>query len=419
MGGHVAIVGAGQAGAALALRLRSRGYDGAITLFGDEPDPPYQRPPLSKAYLSGAWSAERLYLRPAGHWRDQSVRLCLAEAVTVIDPIGRLLQVGTEQVVWTKLAIVTGAAPRPKPAVLAGLRGIHEVRRIADVDALRQSFVAGRRLLVVGGGFIGLEAAAVASKAGLHVTVVEQAGRILERAVCVQTAEYLRALHEQHGVRIVAGSRIVRALGDGELCGVELDSGAVIRCDLALLGIGVQPRTSLAERAGIVCADGIVVDAYGRTSATDIWAAGDCANFPLHGQATRLENVQNAIEQAETVADDMVCDARPYAPVPWFWSDQYDVKLQIAGLNRGYDRVLMRADGRGHSHWYFREDRLLAVDSLNDARTFMAAKRLFERGHLPLRSQVSCPGFDPVSFMRASEKGIDTDVVNKQSVRTD
>lgn len=407
-GGHVAIVGAGQAGAALSLRLRSRGYDGEITLFGDEPEPPYQRPPLSKAYLSGAWSAERLHLRPAGHWHDQGVRLRLAETVTLIDPVKHLLQVGNEQVVWTKLAIVTGAAPRPKPAVFAGLRGIHELRRISDVDALRNTFTAGRRLLVVGGGFIGLEVAAVASKAGLHVVVVEQAARVLERAVCVQTGECLHALHEQHGVRIVAGSRIVRALGDRELCGVELDSGEVIDCELALLGIGVQPHTSMAERAGIACDNGIVVDAYGRTSATDVWAAGDCANFTLHGQATRLENVQNAIEQAETVADDMVGDARPYAPVPWFWSDQYDVKLQIAGLHRGYDRVLVRVDGRGRSHWYFRQEILLAVDSLNDARTFMAAKRLLERGHLPTPLQVSSSGFDPVSFMRAREKSFDT-----------
>jgi len=299
------------------------------------------------------------------------------------------------------------------------LGGIHELRRIADVDALRDTFIAGRRLLVVGGGFIGLEVAAVASKAGLHVVVVEQAERVLERAVCAQTGDYLHALHEQHGVRIVIGCRIVRALGDRQLCGVELDSGEVIHCELALFGIGVQPDTSVAERAGIACDNGIVVDVYGRTSAVDVWAAGDCANFSLHGQATRLENVQNAIEQAETVADDMVGDSRPYAPVPWFWSDQYDVKLQIAGLNRGYDRVLERVDGRGRSHWYFRGDTLLAVDSLNDARSFMAAKRLLERGHLPSPSQVSYAGFDPVSFMKAREKAIDTGAVDKQSVRTD
>ena len=419
MSEHVVIVGTGQAGAALAQRLRAKGFQETITMFGSEPHPPYQRPPLSKGFLTGAWPAERLHLRPQAYWQDQGICLRTRSEVTEIDPVRRLVMVGGEQVGWTKLALVTGAVPRPRPAMFMGLGNVFELRGIDDVEALRTAFLPGRRLLVVGGGFIGLEVAAVAAKAGLQFTVVEAAERVLKRTVCAQTSSHLRRLHEAHGVQIIEGARIVRAIGTGELEAVGLDNGDTVACDLALLGIGAVPSASLAEAAGVACADGIVVDKYGRTSAQAIWAAGDCAVFPLHGQATRLESVQNAIGQAEGVADDMLGQARPYTPVPWFWSDQYDVKLQIAGYGRGYDAVLTRADDNCRSHWYFRAGMLIAVDAINDARTFMAARRLFERGHQVAQSLVASPGFDAARLLQECEKQVDSGAANKQSVRTD
>jgi 3-phenylpropionate/trans-cinnamate dioxygenase ferredoxin reductase subunit len=253
------------------------------------------------------------------------------------------------------------------------------MRTLADADALKADFRSGRRLLVLGGGYIGLETAAVAAKAGLDVCVIEQAPRILQRVACEQTASLIRDLHRQHGVRILEGRCVIRFIGTDRFTALALDDGTQLEADLIVVGIGVLPCTGLAQDAGLKCDNGIRVDLYGRSSAPDIWAAGDCANFPYQGIPTRLESVPNAVEQAECAADDMLSLSRPYQPIPWFWSDQYDMKLQIVGLNRGYDRVLPVPSERGHSLWYFRDGRMIAVDALNDARAFMAAKRLFEK----------------------------------------
>lgn len=398
---ETAIIGAGQAGAALAARLRQKGYDGHITLYGAEAAPPYQRPPLSKKYLSGEWDAERLWLRAPGFWRENGIELRLGGAVTMIDPeLGHLIWNG-ELHDWSKLALTTGTTPRPLPPGFAGRSNVYELRNLADVDQLRPAFLPGRRLIVVGGGYVGLETAAVAATAGLSVTVIERAPRILERVACAETADMIRDLHQSHGVTICEGRSIAALHGTDMVEAIELDDGSRIACDLALVGIGVVPQTALAEAAGIRCNNGISVDAFGRTSAPGVWAAGDCTSFEMDGQPTRLESVQNAIDQAEAVADDMLGAGRPYAPVPWFWSDQYDVKLQIVGLNRGYDRVVGLKSARGSSNWYFGAGRLLAVDALNDGRAYMAAKKRLEAGSDVSLDEVSRPGFDPMQLMKA------------------
>ncbi|MGD9862840.1 MAG: NAD(P)/FAD-dependent oxidoreductase [Pseudodonghicola sp.] len=396
----IAIVGAGQAGAALAARLRHKGYDGAISIYGAEPAAPYQRPPLSKKYLGSDWGAERLQLRPAGFWRDNEIELCLGAPVAMIDPeLGHLIWNG-ELRRWNKLALTTGTAPRPLPPELAGRANAYELRTIADVDRLRPAFQPGRRLVVIGGGYIGLESAAVAARAGLTVTLIERAPRILERVACTETAEAIRHLHRSHGVEIREGRGIAAIHGAGRIDAIELDDGSRIDCDLAIVGIGVTPQTGLAAAAGLRCDNGILVDGFGRTSAPGVWAAGDCASFTLDGQVTRLESVQNAIDQAEAVADDMLGMGAPYRPVPWFWSDQFDAKLQIVGLNRGYDRVVTHDGARGQSIWYFRHDRLLAVDAINDPRAYMTAKKLLEAGRTVTPAEIDRPDFEPMQLLR-------------------
>lgn len=402
----IAIIGAGQAGAALAERLRHKGYDGAIALFGQEPCQPYQRPPLSKKYLGGEWDFNRLALRPAAHWQELGVDIVTSATVTAIDPAQKTLTVGGQTLRWSKLALTTGAAPRRLPDGLRGLAGVYEMRTLANADALKADFRSGRRLLVLGGGYIGLETAAVAAKAGLDVCVIEQAPRILQRVACEQTASLIRDLHRQHGVRILEGRCVIRFIGTDRFTALALDDGTQLEADLIVVGIGVLPCTGLAQDSGLKCDNGIRVDLYGRSSAPDIWAAGDCANFPYQGIPTRLESVPNAVEQAECAADDMLSLSRPYQPIPWFWSDQYDMKLQIVGLNRGYDRVLPVPSERGHSLWYFRDGRMIAVDALNDARAFMAAKRLFEKDITLTLEEASADGFDPVAWvLQALKKG--------------
>lgn len=397
---HIVIVGAGQAGASIALRLRSGGFSGAITIIGEEPSLPYQRPPLSKKYLSGEWEWERLLLRPAAFWSKAGIEILTDVAVSAIDLEARVVVAGGRRLTWDKLALATGTVPRPMPGRLAELGGVHELRTLTDVEGLRPSFKPGRRLLIIGGGFIGLETAAVAARSCLDVTVIERAARVLERAVCAETSDYIRAVHQAHGVRILENSAIASVLGEVGVEGVELETGERIEADLALVGIGVLPRVSLAEDVGIACDNGIVVDAFGRTSAAGVWAAGDCANFPFEGGRARLESVQNAADQAEIVADDMLGRSRPYQPVPWFWSDQYDEKLQIAGLNRGYDTVVSRRSERGVANWYLRGGKAIAVDAINDARTYMAARKLFEGGFELDAALVSRPDFDPVAVLR-------------------
>ncbi|MCB2127630.1 MAG: FAD-dependent oxidoreductase [Rhodobacteraceae bacterium] len=381
----IVIVGAGQAGASMAARLRSLGYDGALTLIGAEAAPPYQRPPLSKGYLLGETSLERLYLRAPSFWAEQDVDLKLGKAATAILPGEKTLMVGDERLVYDQLALTTGSVPRRLPAAIGGaLKGVYTVRTLQDVDDMAAEFQPGRRLLVIGGGYIGLEAAAVGAKLGLRVTLVEMADRILQRVAAAETSDYFRALHQSHGVDIREGTGLSKLTGDGRVDGAILSDGSSLATDFVIVGVGIAPDTALAEAAGLSIENGIRTDAFGRSSDPSIWAAGDCASFPHQGGRIRLESVGNAIDQAEIVAANMLGAETPYAARPWFWSDQYDVKLQIAGLNAGYDRIVTRrGDDGAVSFWYYRGATLLALDAMNDARSYMVGKRLIETGKSP------------------------------------
>lgn len=396
---RVVIVGAGQAGAALAAKLRALGHPDQIIMIGDEPAPPYQRPPLSKAYLLGDMEQSRLWLRAPEFWADQSISLRLGTKVRAIDTAGKTVTVGDDVIGYDHLALTTGSTPRRLPAAIGGhLPGIYTVRTLADVDAMRTEFAPGRRLVIVGGGYIGLEAAAVAAKLGLDVTVLEMAPRILQRVASPETSAYFRALHSAHGVKIMEETALDRFLGDDRVTAVRLADGRELPADFVIAGVGITPNTAEAEAAGLTIDNGIATDAKGQTSAPAVWAAGDCASFPWQGGRLRLESVGNAIDQAEIVAENIMGADKDYAAAPWFWSDQYDCKLQIAGLNTGYDRIITRPGENGAvSFWYYRGDQLLALDAMNDARAYMVGKRLIEMGKSPDPSAIA----DPATNLKA------------------
>jgi len=377
----VVVVGAGQAGAALVAKLRNDGYDSPVTLIGEEPVPPYQRPPLSKKYLLGDMTLERLYLRPESYYAEAGIDLRTGLCVTAIDRAAQEVVMGEERLGYAHLVLATGSLPRRLPDAIGGdLKGVHVVRTLADVDAMAPGFQPGAKVLIVGGGYIGLEAAAVAASRGMQVVLVEMAERILQRVAARETSDYFRALHTRHGVDIREGVGLERLLGDGHVSGARLSDGTELDVDMVIVGVGILPDTRLAEAAGLETDNGIAVDAQGRTSDPAIWAVGDCASFPHQGGRLRLESVPNAIDMGECVAGNIMGRAQDYVPQPWFWSDQYDVKLQIAGLSTGYDRIVTRDSGAAKSFWYYRGDQLLAVDAMNDPRAYMVGKRLIDAG---------------------------------------
>ena len=400
---HIVVVGAGQAGSSLVSKLRNSGFEGKVTLVGAEPHPPYQRPPLSKKYLLGDILLDRLYLRPETFYREQNITLRLGLPITKIDPNGRSILLDNEVVSYDHLALTTGSVPRSLPTAIGGaLDGVHVVRDLRDVDAIAPRFVAKARVLVVGGGYIGLEAAAVAATKGLEVTLVEMSDRILQRVAAPQTSDFFRNLHQSHGVDIREGVGLERIFGDRTVTGAALTDGSVLDLDFIIAGVGVTPATDLAEQAGLEIDNGIKTNALGQSSDPHIWAAGDCASLPYRGGRIRLESIQNAIDQAETVAENMLGANRPYQPMPWFWSDQYDVKLQIAGLNNGYDHVVTRPGEKGGavSFWYYNKASLLAVDAANDPRAYMIGKRLIEAGKSPAIDVIEDPKSDLKALLK-------------------
>ena len=397
----IVIIGAGQAGSSLAIKLRALGYQGTVTLIGEEPYAPYQRPPLSKTYLLGEMALERLYLRPEEIYRDQNIELRLGTQVTAIDPVAQVISLGAETLSYDQLALTTGSTPRLLPEAIGGrLKNVFAVRGLADVDAMRPAFERGGHVLIIGGGYIGLEAAAVAAKRGLKVTLVEMADRILQRVACAQTSDYFRALHQSHGVTLLEGVGLSSLTGTDHVTGAILSNGATLDIDFALVGVGIQPNTQLANAAGLTLNNGIETNALGQTSQSKIWAAGDCASFPYQGERIRLESVPNAIDQAEVVAANMLGAQKAYHATPWFWSDQYDVKLQIAGLNQGFENVVTRIGEAGRSHWYYKAGQVLAVDAMNDPRAYMVAKRLIEVGKTADPALVADPGSDLKALLR-------------------
>ncbi len=390
---HVVVIGAGQAGASLVAKLRSEGFWGDVTLIGAERDLPYMRPPLSKAYLLGDIPRERLYLRPQSYFAEQNIKLMLGRKVDSVDTSTRQICVGSETIQYDDLVFTTGAHARTLPAAVGGdLAGVYVVRTLDDVDAFSSEFVAGRRALIVGGGYIGLEAAAVAAKKGLSVTLIEAADRILQRVACSETSDFFRELHRENGVEICEGVGLKSLTGQANrVKKAMLDDGRELEIDFVIAGIGVLPTTALAEKAGVALENGIRVDEYGRTGTPHIWAAGDCASFPYQDRRIRLESVPNAIDQAEAVAQNLLGAEKPYEAKPWFWSDQYNVKLQIAGLNSGYDKVVLRNQGKGTSIWYYASGSLIAVDAANDPRAYMIGKRMIESAKTPSPELVADP----------------------------
>ena len=401
---HIVVIGAGQAGSSLVAKLRKDGFDGDITLIGAETALPYQRPPLSKAYLLGEMEKERLFLRPESFYADNDITMKLGASVTGIDPVAKTVSLGDEVIFYDQLALTTGSDPRRLPAVIGGdLDGVFVVRGLSDVDAMAPHVRTGKRVLIVGGGYIGLEAAAVCAKRGLSVTLVEMADRILQRVAAPETSDYFRALHKGHGVDIREGTGLERLEGeDGKVARAVLGDGSTLDVDFVVVGVGIAPATTLAEQAGLTIENGIRVDAQGRTSDPSIWAAGDCASFPYKGERIRLESVPNAIDQSEIVAQNMLGAGKDYVAQPWFWSDQYDVKLQIAGLNSGYDNVVTRqGEGKSVSFWYYKGDQLVAVDAMNDPRAYMVGKRLIDAGKTADKSVVADPEADLKPLLRA------------------
>ncbi|WP_415391806.1 NAD(P)/FAD-dependent oxidoreductase [Paracoccus sp. SJTW-4] len=379
MSEHVVIIGAGQGGLQVAASLRQDGFKGRITLIGDEPGLPYQRPPLSKGYMADG-DASRLALKPQGFFDTEGVDYRPETPVARIDlAAGRVQLAGSEALPFDRLVLATGARNILPPLPGIELPGVHLLRGLADAAALRAAMAGARRAVVIGGGFIGLEFAAVAAAAGVEVTVIEAADRLMSRAVTPPTSARFLDFHRGAGVEVRLGALGAAILGDESATGVALADGSTIPADLVLVAVGVRPNVELAQDAGLAVADGITVDGHLRSSDPRVFAIGDCANFPLDGRHVRLESVQAAADHARHVARSIAGQEQPpYDALPWFWSDQGPLKLQIAGLSAGWDatHALQDATGATDTVLAFREDRLIAVETINQAGRHMAARRL-------------------------------------------
>lgn len=383
MAERIVIVGAGQAGAQAVATLRAEGFSGTLTLVGDEPFAPYQRPPLSKAYLSGAMERERLFLKPDAFYAEARCELVVGTQIRSIGRARRSAQLAQgHSLEYDKLLLATGTRPRRINVPGAELAGVHYLRGIADVDALRPAIVKDARLVVVGGGYIGLEVAAVAAKHGVQVTVLEALERVMARAVSPELSDFYARVHREAGVRIELNTAVEGFEGRSKLEAVRA-GGITYPADTALVGIGVVPNDELARDAGLACEDGIVVDECARTSDPAIFAAGDCTRHRSRdGTEVRLESVQNAIDQAKHAALAMVGKPLPYREVPWFWSDQYDLKLQIAGLARKGDTLVRRGDpvSRKFAVFHLRSGALAAVEAVNAAPEYIVGRKLIADG---------------------------------------
>jgi len=382
----VLIVGASQAGAQLAASLREFGATCPITLVGAEEHLPYQRPPLSKAFLSGQVEADSLLLRSADYYADQGIEVVTGEWIDRIDADGtggRATSASGRTFDFDRLALTVGGTPRRLPVPGADLGNVFYLRDLADATALRTSLDAAERVVVVGGGFVGLEAAAVANSLGKDVVVVEALDRLMARAVAPVVSQFYREAHERRGVRILLDTGVVGLTGTGTVSSVELSDGTSLPADIVLVGIGLVAHTDLAEQLGLeVSSGGIVIDAHARTSRPGIVAAGDCTALRSQDGLLRIESVANAIAQGRTAAATLAGIDDPLSAVPWFWSDQGEIKLQIAGLSSGYDDVVVRGepDSEQFSALYYAADQLIAIDSVNTPRDYMAVRKILEKG---------------------------------------
>ncbi len=374
------IIGGGHAAAQACASLRQEGYTGDIMLIGDEKPLPYQRPPLSKQYLSGEHALDKILLRPEKFYADQRVTLKLGTRVTAIDGNAHTVTTDADETIsYERLLIATGGRPRRLSIPGSDLGGIHYLRTLADVDGIRADMAPGRRLVIVGGGYVGLEVAAVAVTAGLEVHVLEMESRILQRVTTPTMSAYYHALHESRGVHIHTSTGVTGFRGTGRVSAV-LCGEQEFPADLVIVGIGIIPNIEIAADAGIESANGIVVDEHCRTSTADIYAAGDCTNHPnpLLGRRLRLESVPNAMEQARVAAANMCGGDKTYASMPWFWSDQYELKLQMVGFSADGDSQVMRGDiGKNQfAVFYLKDGAVVSVDAVNSPKEFMVCKQL-------------------------------------------
>lgn len=402
---NVVIIGAGQAALSCAAGLRELGHEGEIVILSDEPWLPYQRPPLSKAFLLGKTTTDRLSLRPQEFFDKSRISVHRGVPAVSIDRSRREVELtGGRRLGYDKLVIATGSRARTLPEnVTQGLAGIFTLRSIDDADRLRRSMTDASRVLLIGAGYIGLEVAAISVEMGHQVTIVEMADRILKRVACGDTARAVEALHTRRGAKLITGTSLARfTSSDGRVTGAMLSDGTAIAADLVVVGIGGAANDQLAAACGLEVGNGIVVDSFCRTSDPDILAAGDCALFPLAGRMVRLESVQNAVDQGNALAHVITGRPAEYKPVPWFWSDQYDAKLQSVGLPFDHDQVvpLQTAGPDALAFWYFRGGEAVAVDTINDAKTHMAARRLFGAGARLPADLLMSPQFDLMQHMR-------------------
>ena len=375
------IIGAGQAGLSAAEALRKRGYEGPVTLIGEEPAPPYQRPPLSKTYLSGELPAERLWLKPETYFDAAAITLRTGVRAAALDRAARCVVLSDGQsIAYDHVIIATGGAARRLTLPGADLPGVHVLRSLAEADALSDALTGASRLAIIGAGYIGLEVAASARKRGLEVSVLEAADRPMARTASPLLGGWFGALHRGYGVDLRVSTGVAAITGAQRADGVRLADGERVEADLVLIAAGLVPGTALAEAAGLACADGILVDKHARTSDPDIFAIGDVARFDsaLYGRSIRLESVQNAIEQGRAAAAAICGAPAPYDPVPWFWSDQYAIKLQIAGLIEGADQMVRRGDPEegAFALFHLKDSVLIACEAVNAAPEFMAAQRM-------------------------------------------
>lgn len=382
------IVGASHAGAQLAASLRQEGWDGEVVLVGNESALPYQRPPLSKAYLADKCALAELAIRSAEFYAKQRIQVLDATVAAIDRPAGHVVLNTGEVLRYDKLALCTGARPRRLSIPGADLAGVCYLRTAADVAMIREGTSPGRRAVIVGGGYIGLETAASLRALGLEVTVLEATERVLERVTAPEVSAFFDRIHREAGVNIRTDALVDAMSGDGRVREVILASGESIPADLVIVGIGVEPNTDLAAAAGLAIDNGVVIDDQARTTDPDILAAGDCASHHMarYGRRIRLESVPGAGEQAKVAAATICGKSKKVAALPWFWSDQYDVKLQIAGLNTGYDEVVLSGDptrDRDFTCFYLRAGELIAADCINRPRDFVFNKRVITQ-HVPI-----------------------------------
>lgn len=378
---RVVIAGAGHAAGQTIATLKKQKFAGEIVLIGDEPYLPYQRPPLSKKFLSGDLSAERLHVKPESFYNDPKIEVRLETPIVAIDRDSKTLRtVHGDSVSYDKLVLALGSRVRRLSIDGADLDGVHYLRTITDVNSIRAELKNRKHAVIIGAGYIGLEVAAVIRQLGLDVTVVEMADRVMSRVVSAEISDFYQIEHTSHGVKLRLSTGITAFRGSDRIKAVEIADGEQVPADFAVVGVGIVPNTELAADAGLIVDDGIVVDDQCQTNDSNIYAVGDCTAHPnaIYNRQLRLESVHNALEQAKTAASNICGNEAHYSQVPWFWSDQYDLKLQIAGLSTGYDDVIIRGNpaDRSFACLYLKDGRLIATDAVNSPRDFLQSKVL-------------------------------------------